>query len=227
MLRSALVVLLSLLAAPAVADPVCKPAATQWYTVTGVAPNDTLNLREGPGTKYKVVARLKAGQVGLRADGRVGFSNKECENACRMSNLGIGHMEGFIRKVCLPGGSIWYRVVTTDKKQGWASARFLTLADGPPVVKPPIGTLPGKETTYRFTCDGGQRLRLTIRPAQGDARLVDKAGTITYLSPREKPKARIDYYSRIHQSKMAIRGDAEAVEYSDFRGNRVRCYALP
>lgn len=228
MLRFALVTCALFAALPASADQsICRPAASQWYAATGLASNDTLNLRESASGSARIVARVKPGGAPVQGDGRIAFSNKDCEKACRMANFGVQQMAKYVRSVCLPGNSVWYGVSTKDRKRGWANARFLTVAAPPSPDKPNKPNKPGKEVAYSFTCDSGQRLRLIVVPAEDGARLIDKSGQISYLTERDKPKARIDYYNRGTRSKQEIRGNADKVAYVDPKGKKTTCYSVP
>lgn len=46
-----------------------RPSGEGSYVVAGIARNDVLNVRSGPGTNYEVVAKLENGRTGLRIVG--------------------------------------------------------------------------------------------------------------------------------------------------------------
>lgn len=94
---------------PAAGSGDADASGPDWWAVTGVAANDTLNVREGPSVNDRVIARAGSGTV-LRNGGCVG--------------------EGRSRwcKVSAPDGSF----------TGWASGRFLQESAAPTASDNPV-----------------------------------------------------------------------------------------
>ena len=85
------------IALPANSDsppPIAPPGG---YVVTGVARNDTLNVRSGPGSNYSVVARLPNGSGGIQIVGAP----------------------------VMNGSTEWVRINIGNRQSGWVTANFL------------------------------------------------------------------------------------------------------
>ena len=132
-----------------------------FFRVTGVAPNDVLNLRAAPSPRARIVGALP--------------------NGARVRNLGC-RSEGRGR---------WCRVGLLDEMggEGWASARYLTAAGhaggGRPPARPPHGGRPpapgvGEIATERVRFPAGQTGVELVR------RLAPGASTRYVLSARSR-----------------------------------------
>lgn len=106
------------------------------YKVVGVAPNDTLSMRTGPGPKHFLMGRIPPAARGIKATGR---------------HKAVGR-------------TIWW-TVTYGGREGWVSSKFLTRDFSKPVVvgdgksRGPIAPLPDKETPVEAE---GPRVALVI-----------------------------------------------------------------
>lgn len=108
------------------------------YQVTGVAGNDVLNSRMGPGTDYAIVSHFKPGERGLEQVTCVPFLPAGTYMA--MSEA---------EQKALP--STWCLMRSADlARAGWVAARFLQ-EDGPE----PVGKA---QATLEITADDGSRL---------------------------------------------------------------------
>lgn len=177
MLRALALLLVSSL--PAFAEAICDPARGTPLTVTGVAANDTLNMRTGPAATYALVSRIRPGEKGVTSTGRASRAKGQCETTCQGAEGGLNDKGRSIAFDCKANGKIWYEVRRANGDIGWASGRYLDLAGAGPVVVPPIGTLPDVETRLRYSCAGAQPLALVIYRG-GDKADVTIAGK-TYL----------------------------------------------
>lgn len=102
--------------APSVTPPPgsgdAEASGPDWWAVTGVGAGDQLNLREGPSTKDRVIARAANGTI-LRSGGCVG-----------------------------EGRSRWCKVSTPDGRiSGWAAGRFLQESGAPSAGANPVQAL--------------------------------------------------------------------------------------
>lgn len=126
--------------------------------VVGVAHDDRLNVREGPGTNFDVVAELESTADGVVATGRA-------------------------RQLAR---TIWYEVAV-DGTIGWANSSLLAFAgvvdDATSAIVSSIGFVPGAETLVDLGTEvaedraaGGEnpRIVLSVAPTVGDL------GEITY-----------------------------------------------
>lgn len=111
--------IISLLGTAAHAN-MCEPDLTLDYKVHGVESWDTLNVREGPSTDFKVVTTLQPNERGIRLTGNYLIKNQECQDLCQTrSSPDQGISE------CFAKGKIWYEVDISRYQRGWASAKHL------------------------------------------------------------------------------------------------------
>lgn len=120
-----------------------------FWQVCGLPAGDTLNMRDGPGTRYRVVLKVAEGT--------------------RLRNMGC---EG-------TGNSRWCRVATgNDRRSGWVSGRYLVEA-GAPTQLPGDALVPGMpyHATGSIDCRFGGDTGVTscrfgvVRLGGGDARI--------------------------------------------------------
>jgi uncharacterized protein YraI len=113
-----------------------------WWAVTGVGTDDGLNVREGPSTNDRVVARVANG-ASLRKNG-------DC--------VGEGHARWC--PVAAPEGSF----------SGWAAARFLRDAGAPPSASAPVpeGGASGPDWWAVSGVGAGDSLNLREGPSTND-----------------------------------------------------------
>lgn len=69
-------------ALPTFAEAICDPAKGTGLSVVGVASNDTLNMRTSPSASAALVARIRPGESGVTATGRVAWSKGQCYTTC-------------------------------------------------------------------------------------------------------------------------------------------------
>lgn len=121
-----------------------------FYQVSGLTPGDTLNMREGPGTRYRVVLQLAEGTV---------VRNLGCQGA---------------------GRGRWCRVDYGNGTQpGWVSGRYLIEASGTPAQRPGDALVPGTHyhatgpMPCRFSGDANVKSCQfgVVRLGKGDARI--------------------------------------------------------
>lgn len=124
-------------------------AGPDFWQVSGLSRGDTLNMREGPGTRYRVVLELAEGS--------------------RLRNMGC---EG-------RGSGRWCRVATDDDRwSGWVSGRYLVEARAPTQL-PGDALVPGTpyHATGSIDCRFGGDAGVTscdfgvVRLGGGDARI--------------------------------------------------------
>ncbi len=202
------------------ADQVCKPAKGALLAVTGIAANDTLSLRDIAGTSGKVIARLRPKARGIKATGRASYRTDPCAIACLAVAAGADKTALALAKSCKAKGLIWYEVISPRGAKGWASGRFLT-ADNEAVPLP----LPVDDPFYRYTCQNGDRINVTLRAATKDAEVVNKAGRFLYLGKKSGIQA-INYASPAFGG-MALHGNERRVTWQAPGKDATVCAALP
>ncbi|EAQ03489.1 hypothetical protein OB2597_02677 [Pseudooceanicola batsensis HTCC2597] len=125
-----------------------------YWQVTGVSSNDTLNIRSGPGTSNRVVARAPNGAVfrnlGCRGEGNARWCHLETPNG-QISGWASGR---YLRESGAPtGGTIGGRRDVPElhaRSTGEIEVRF---ASGCTALFNPIG----REITAGSSCSGSQR----------------------------------------------------------------------
>lgn len=85
------------------------------WRVTGVAPNDVLNVRVGPGTEYLVIDRLPHDARGIQVDVCVPTVTREQFFALPPQT-----------QQALNGYSAWCLVLWQGSQRGWVNRRYLT-----------------------------------------------------------------------------------------------------
>lgn len=214
------VALCSLIPLSANADAVCKPARGALLAVTGVAAHDTLSLRDKPGSDGKLVARLRPTANGIKASGRSSFRTDACAVACVAVAAGASKTALAVAQSCKAKGLIWYEVTSPRGAKGWASGRFLVPDNG--VVPLPM---PVDNPFYRYTCQNGDRINVTLRAATKDAEVVNKAGRFLYLGKKSGIQA-INYASPAFGG-MALHGNERRVTWQAPGKAATVCAALP
>lgn len=202
------------------ADAVCKPAKGALLAVTGVAANDTLALRDKAGSAGKLVARIRPNARGIKAMGRSSFRTDACAVACLAVAAGANKTALAVAKSCKAKGLIWYEVTSPRGARGWASGHFLV----PDNVAVPL-PLPVEDPFYRYTCQNGDRINVTLRAATKDAEVVNKAGRFLYLGKKSGIQA-INYVSPAFGG-MALHGNERRVTWQAPGKDATVCAALP
>lgn len=109
---------------------ICVPEPGEKLKVVGVKSDDTLNVREGYTTKYKVVAELLPNQESIEYVDVV-YKSEACSNLCAnhlaviSKNGTVDDSRDRIKSECRSRSKIWYKISTNDGTQGWASAKYL------------------------------------------------------------------------------------------------------
>lgn len=216
---------LGLATLPARADDVCDPVKGRGMAVTGVAANDTLNMRKSPSASAEIDERLKPGAKGLTSTGRSRQTTDACALACVAVGLGADKAALAVAKDCKARGRIWYEVRSAAGRTGWVSGRFIL--PGAAVAVPPISTLPApaEEPLYRYTCQNGERINVTLRAGTQDAEVVTKDGRFLYLGRKAGGPA-INYASPAFGG-MALRGTAARVVWQAPGKSETTCVERP
>lgn len=134
--------------------PVLAQMGPDYWQVTGVASNDTLNIRSGPGTSNQVVARAPNGAVfrnlGCRGEGSARWCHLETPNG-QISGWAAGR---YLRESGAPsGGTIAGRPDVPElhaRNSGEIEVRF---ASGCTALYNPAG----REIAAGSSCSGSQR----------------------------------------------------------------------
>jgi uncharacterized protein YraI len=202
-------------ALPAAAEAICDPPRGTRLTVTGVASNDTLNMRSGPGASNPTVSRIGPNERGVTATGRAAWSRGQCNTTCSGAEGGLNDRGRSIAYGCKANGDIWYEVRRSNGATGWASARFLDLAGGGTTApaKPVI------ETRATFTCLNGGQMRVEVHKGGGQSD-VTIGGKTFRLQRRDEPTLRYSFQSR---DGARLRGGRDIVEWRWPNGDRVNC----
>ncbi len=127
-----------------VPTPTPKPLPTDraFWEVSGLRPNDMLNMRSGPGTNFRILDTLANGTV--------------------LRNFGCAVTDG---------GSRWCEVSRTARgaQSGWVSSRYLVaVGQVPPAPTPPPAPKPAPPQSARVKCS----IILPIFDRNCDARAV-------------------------------------------------------
>jgi hypothetical protein len=198
---------------------ICSPASNATFAVTGVARNDSLNLRAGPSSSDRVVGQLAHNARNIRHDGQVSHATSGCRNACLAAQVGIAAAELLVRSECLGRSNLWYRVRDGSGTRGWVAARFLTTTTAaPPPPAPPVA-----RDSYAFRCDGGGRITLTVRERAGEATFVDHLGQEWRLIRERGMPTALSFRGMDNNREMFVRGDRRQVRFSNARGHVNTC----
>ncbi len=112
---------------------ICVPEPTEKLKVVGVDDDDTLNVREGYTTNYKVVTELFPKQDSIRFKDVV-YQSEDCSLLCddfiylienEKNNEAIEIQKKIIQESCKNNSKIWYLISVPDGKEGWASSKYL------------------------------------------------------------------------------------------------------
>lgn len=232
--------LLMLAAVPAAADPiVCAPPPGHRLAVTGVPGWDSLNVRAGPGTGYRVLGTVGPNADHLVATGRVGFLSQLCRVACDQYRAGVPGFADIVERDCRARSQIWYELRTPGGMTGWSSARYLNVR--PPAPRPPgiiVPPHPGGDrpivsppdpggngdrpvidppppgpgdSVLRFACENGERLTVTLRH-QGNEAVVRLRDGRSFALRRMPGPAEINYATPAHGG-LALEGDRGGVHW--------------
>lgn len=206
----------------AVAQEWCRPAAGSYWSVTGVALNDVLNLRTGPGPGNPVVTRIPPRATGLKFDGGIETATVGCRNACAAVLLGAKAARPMVDYECIVKSGLWYRMRAPDGSRGWAVAKYLKMGGSAPAPLPPVQP-PVQEGRFNFLCPGLGNLLLVTRAATNDAVLYAPGGA-SFVLVRERGAAQeLAYRGRDNNPEMYVRGSPREVIYADTRGRATRC----
>jgi hypothetical protein len=205
------------LALPAGAEAICDPPQGTRLSVSGVAANDTLNMRSRPGASYPIVSRIAPNERGVTATGRAAWSRGQCNTTCSGAEGGLNDRGRSIAYGCKANGDIWYEVRRSNGTTGWASARFLDLVSGTPT--PPAPTRPVIESRAAFTCGSRGRMAVAIHRGGGQAD-VTIGGQTFRLQRRGNAALR---YSFEANDGARLLGGRDIVEWRWPNGNRVTC----
>ena len=207
------------LALPVAAEAICDPPSGTRLTVTGVAANDTLNMRREPSASARVVSQIAPNERGVTATGRTSWARGQCTTTCSGAEGGLNDRGRAIAFGCKADGNIWYEVRRSNGATGWASARFLDLASGGATTTP---SRPVIETRASFTCLSGGPMRVEIHRGGGQADVT--IGGKTYrLQRRDASGLRYSFQS---SDGAHLRGGRDLVEWRWPNGNRVNCIGL-
>jgi hypothetical protein len=203
-------------ALPAAAEAICDPPRGTRLTVTGVAANDTLNMRSKAGASNPIVSRIGPNERGVTATGRSAWSRGQCNTTCSGAEGGLNDRGRSIAYGCKANGDIWYEVRRANGATGWASARFLDIASGGGTTAP---AKPVIEKRASFTCLTGGPMTVEIHRGGGQADV--KIGGKTYrVQRRDDPSLRYSFQSR---DGARLRGGRDIVEWRWPNGDRVNC----
>ena len=213
--------LLCLSALPALAEPICDPDRGTALSVTGVAANDTLNMRSSPAASHALVARIRPGETGVTATGRVAWSKGQCYTTCSGAEGGLSDTGRSIAYACKAKGGIWYEVRRKNGDTGWASAKYLDLADDGMVIKPPPPPPPKPEVEARLSYSCGSAGKMTVVIYKGGATANVMIGGKTYFVLRKEHL--LLRFSYAAGDGARLRGGTELIEWRWPGGNKVTC----
>lgn len=215
--RSLAVLVLS--AFPALAEPICDPARGTALDVVGVAANDTLNMRAAPNASAALIARIRPGESGVTATGRVAWAKGQCHTTCSGAEGGLNDTGRSIAYGCKASGKIWYEVRRRNGDIGWASGKFLDLADDGMVIEPPPPPKPEVEARLKYTC--GSAGAMTVAIYKGGKTADVSIGGKTYLVVRKDHL--VLRFSYAAGDGARLRGGTELIEWRWPGGNKVTC----
>ena len=212
-----------LTALPAAAQEICDPAAGTALSISGVAANDTLNLRAGPASSHPLVARIRPAEPGVTATGRAAWAQGECNTTCSGAAAGLTDAGRATAFACKARGDIWYEVKTAAGDTGWASARFLDLAAAPApddgMVIEPANPAPVIETRLTYSCAAAGPLVLAIH--QGGQSAEVTVGGVSYaMQRRDHLLLRFAFGA---DDGARLRGNASLIEWRWPSGDKVNC----
>lgn len=213
-LRAIALVLLSAL--PAMAEQICDPARGTPLSVTGVAANDTLNMRRLPSSSAALVARIKPGEAGVKATGEMAWASGQCTTTCSGAEGGLNDIGRSIAYSCKAKGQIWYQVRRATGAVGWASAKFLDLGEDQVVIQPPK---PEIATQHIYGCGSTGPLVLSIYKT-GDQATVKIDGISYHVLRYDVPLMRYGYAAG---DGARLRGGTKLVEWRWPNGKKVTC----
>lgn len=206
-------------ALPALAEPICDPARGTALSVVGVASNDTLNMRAAPSASAALIARIRPGESGVTATGRVAWARGQCNTTCSGAEGGLNDTGRSIAYGCKASGKIWYEVRRKTGETGWASAKFLDLADDGMVIEPPPPPKPEVEARLNYSC--GSAGRMTVVICKGGKTADVSIGGKTYLVVRKDHL--VLRFSYAAGDGARLRGGTELIEWRWPGGNKVTC----
>jgi hypothetical protein len=218
-LRALLLTLLTAL--PALAEPICDPAPGTALAVSGVAANDTLNMRAGPAASHPLVARIQPTEKGVTATGRAAWARGQCNTTCSGAEGGLNATGRSIATACKAMGDIWYEVKTAKGAVGWASGKFLNVADDGMVIEPPPAPAPAPviETRLTYSCAAAGPLALVIYKGGRTAQAT--IGGKTY--PLQRHDHLLLRYAFGADNGARLRGNATLIEWRWPGGDKVTC----
>jgi SH3-like domain-containing protein len=202
-------------ALPAAAEAICDPPRGTALTVSGVAANDTLNMRREPNARADVVSRIAPNERGVTATGRAAWARGQCTTTCQGAEGGLNDTGRSIAFGCKARGDIWYEVRRSNGSTGWSNARYLDLASAPPTTP----SRPVVQSRLTFTC--GRSGRMTVEIHRGGQTADVTIGRQTFRVER-----RDDLFINIlFQSRdgARLRGNTSVIEWRWPNGERVIC----
>lgn len=208
-----------LTALPALAEPICDPDRGTGLSVVGVAANDTLNMRTAPSASAALVARIRPGESGVTATGRVAWSKGQCYTTCSGAEGGLNDTGRSIAYGCKAAGKIWYEVRRKTGDIGWASAKYLDLADDGMVIEPPKPPKPEIEARLSYSCGSAGKMTVVIYKG-GKTADVSIGGKTYFVLRKEHIVLRFSYAAG---DGARLRGGTELIEWRWPGGNKVTC----
>jgi SH3-like domain-containing protein len=203
------------LAVPAEAEAICDPPRGTALSVTGVAANDTLNMRREPSASARIVSTIGPNERGVTATGRTAWARGQCTTTCSGAAGGLNDTGRSIAFGCKARGDIWYEVRRSNGTTGWSSARYLDLASAPPTTP----SRPVIETRLTYSC--GRSDRMTVEIHKGGQLADVTIGRQTFRVER-----RADLFIPIlftSRDGARLRGTNSLIEWRWPNGNRVTC----
>ncbi len=186
-----------------------------------VAANDTLNIRKGPSAGYALVSTFKPGERGVTSTGRVAWAKGQCTTTCSGAEGGLSDVGRYIAYGCKAKGQIWYEVRRANGAVGWASGKFLDLADDGMVIEPPPPPKPEIVTQRTYSCGLIGPLVLSIYSGNVSA-TVKIGGTSFHVVRQEHLVLRYAYGAG---DGARLRGGPNLVEWRWPNGKKVNCTA--
>lgn len=216
-LRAFTILLLSAL--PAAAQAICDPAKGTPLAVTGVAANDTLNLRAGPSASQALVSRIKPDEGGVTSTGRAAISKGQCLTTCSGEEGGLNDTGRSIAYSCKATGKIWYEVRRSNGAVGWASAKFLESTDDMVIIQPQKPPGPVVEERQTYGC--GKAGPMTLEIYKGRATADVTIGGVAHLVVRQA--APLMRYAYGAGDGARLRGGKNLIEWRWPDGRKVAC----
>jgi uncharacterized protein YgiM (DUF1202 family) len=200
---------------PAAAEAICDPPRGTRLTVTGVAANDTLNMRREPSASARIVSQIGPNERGVTATGRTAWARGQCTTTCQGAEGGLNDRGRAIAFGCKADGNIWYEVRRSNGATGWASARYLDLASGTTTTP----SRPVIERRVTFNCLSSGRMTVEIHQGGGQADVTIARKTYR-LQLRENRSLRYSFQSR---DGARLLGGRDIVEWRSPDGNQEIC----